>query len=177
MTPAIEWFFGRGLCWSTPDDWKVYLREGQVTLIKQAILNEMAAPHIDTRESSKFLDFLATKTAPGWQYRFHTMNWDYLLQREISARYPSETQKPRRLATSHVIHHNGSAEASHANFLHSPILLELDPQDARRPYLESEKAFNHEKLLMALKRWQEAYPHLFKKRVINHPGPDTYVEQ
>jgi hypothetical protein len=125
-----------------PDDWKDCPRGRQVTLIEQAILNEMAAPHIDTRDISKFLDILATKTAPGWQHRFHTMNWDYLLQREISARFPSGTQKPSWLATSHVFHHNGSAEASHANFLRSPILLESDLQDARRPCLESEKAFN-----------------------------------
>ena len=148
MTPTVEWFFGRGLsmgcglCWSMPDDWKVYPRERQVTLIKQAILNEMAAPQIDTRDISKFLDILSTKTSSGWQHRFHTTNWDYLLQSEISARYPSGTPKPRWLATSHVFHHNGSAEASHAYFLRSPILLESDLQDARRPCLESEKAFN-----------------------------------
>jgi hypothetical protein len=27
---------------------------------------------------------------------------------------------------------------------------------------------------MALKRWQESHPHLFQKRVVNHPGPDIY---
>ncbi|MFY7863494.1 hypothetical protein, partial [Roseateles sp.] len=26
---------------------------------------------------------------------------------------------------------------------------------------------------MAMKKWQESHPHLFKKKVINHPGPDT----
>lgn len=37
-----------------------------------------------------------------------------------------------------------------------------------------QKALNHETPLMALKRWQESHPHLFKKRVANHPGPDSY---
>ena len=35
-----------------------------------------------------------------------------------------------------------------------------------------QKALNHETPLMALKRWQESHPHLFKKKVANHPGPD-----
>ena len=37
-----------------------------------------------------------------------------------------------------------------------------------------QKALNHETPLMALKRWQESHPHLFKKKVVNHPGPDRY---
>ena len=28
---------------------------------------------------------------------------------------------------------------------------------------------------MALKRWQESHPQLFKKKVINHLGPDSYI--
>jgi hypothetical protein len=36
-----------------------------------------------------------------------------------------------------------------------------------------QKALNHQTPLIALKRWQESHPHLFKKKVINHPGPDT----
>ena len=28
---------------------------------------------------------------------------------------------------------------------------------------------------MALKRWQESHPQLFKKKVINHLGPDNYI--
>ena len=27
--------------------------------------------------------------------------------------------------------------------------------------------------IATLKTWQETHPHLFNKRIINHPGPDT----
>jgi len=36
-----------------------------------------------------------------------------------------------------------------------------------------QKALNHQTPLMALKQWRESHPHLFKKRVIKHPGPDS----
>jgi transposase InsO family protein len=36
-----------------------------------------------------------------------------------------------------------------------------------------QKALNHQTPLTALKRWQESHPHLFKKKVVNHPGPDN----
>lgn len=36
-----------------------------------------------------------------------------------------------------------------------------------------QKALNHQTPLMAMKRWQESHPHLFKKKVISYPGPDT----
>jgi transposase InsO family protein len=36
-----------------------------------------------------------------------------------------------------------------------------------------QKALNHQTPLTALKRWHESHPHLFKKKVVNHPGPDT----
>jgi hypothetical protein len=28
--------------------------------------------------------------------------------------------------------------------------------------------------IRALKKWQSAHPDLFSKRVVNHPGPDSY---
>ncbi len=148
MTRVVEWFFGRGLSigcglhWTVPEVWKAFSREVQCTLIRQAIQREMSAPHIDTRDIERFLDTLAHKTTQSWQHRFHTTNWDYLLDREISRRFPVGTVKPWWLTSSHVYHHNGSAEALQANTRRSPILLESDLQDARRPCLESEKAFN-----------------------------------
>jgi hypothetical protein len=39
-----------------------------------------------------------------------------------------------------------------------------------------QKALNYETPLMALKRWQESHSHLFKKKVINHPGPEIYPQ-
>jgi hypothetical protein len=38
-----------------------------------------------------------------------------------------------------------------------------------------QKALNHQTPLIALKRWQESHPHLFKKKVISHPGPDKLI--
>ena len=37
-----------------------------------------------------------------------------------------------------------------------------------------QKALNHQTPVAAMKKWQESHPHLFKKRVANHPGPDRY---
>ena len=39
-----------------------------------------------------------------------------------------------------------------------------------------QKALNHQTPVAAMKKWQESHPHLFKKRVANHPGPDTYLD-
>lgn len=36
-----------------------------------------------------------------------------------------------------------------------------------------QKALHHQSPIMAMKEWQAEKPELFKKRVINHPGPDT----
>ena len=36
------------------------------------------------------------------------------------------------------------------------------------------KALAHKTPLMALKRWQESHPDLFRKKVVKHPGPDTH---
>lgn len=151
MTQVVEWFFGRGLSigcglnWNVPDKWKSLPREDQVAKIKIAILQEMSRTHIDTRDIETFLDILATKTQQDWQHRFHTTNWDYLLQREISRRFPAGTVKPWWLASSHVYHHNGTAEIPPGDSFRSQLLLETDPQAARRPSPESESAF--EKLI------------------------------
>ena len=135
MTQVVEWFFGRGLSigcglhWSVPEVWKAFSREDQVAMITQAIQEEMSAAHTDTRDIEAFLDILATKTQPDWQHRFHTTNWDYLLQREISQRFPTGTVKQCWLASSHVYHHNGTAEmpsgdpfrSNDANFAIHPL--------------------------------------------------------
>lgn len=151
MTQVVEWFFGRGLSigcglhWSVPEVWKAFSREDQVAMITQAIQEEMSAAHIDTRDIEAFLDILATNTQPDWQHRFHTTNWDYLLEREINRRLRFETHKPWWLTSSHVYHHNGTAEMPSGDPFRSPLLLESDPQAARRPSPESDSAF--EKLI------------------------------
>lgn len=151
MTQVVEWFFGRGLSigcglnWNVPDNWKSLPREDQVAKIKIAILQEMSRTHIDTRDIETFLDVLATNTQQDWQHRFHTTNWDYLLRLEIGRRFPAGTVKPWWLASSHVYHHNGTAEITPGDSFRSQLLLETDPQTARRPSPESESAF--EKLI------------------------------
>jgi hypothetical protein len=35
-----------------------------------------------------------------------------------------------------------------------------------------QKALNHHTPLTALEWWQDSHPQRFKKRVVNHPGPD-----
>lgn len=151
MTQVVEWFFGRGLSigcglrWSVPEVWKAFSREDQVAMITQAIQEEMSAAHIDTRDIEAFLDLLATRTTKGWQHRFHTTNWDYLLRLEIGRRFPAGTVKPWWLASSHVYHHNGTAEMPSGDPFRSPLLLESDPHTARSPSPESNSAF--EKLI------------------------------
>jgi hypothetical protein len=148
MTQVVEWFFGRGLSigcglrWSVPEVWKAFSREDQVAMITQAIQEEMSAAHIDTRDIEAFLDLLATRTTKGWQHRFHTTNWDYLLRLEIGRRFPAGTVKPWWLASSHVYHHNGTAEMPSGDPFRSPLLLESDPYAARRPSPESDSAFD-----------------------------------
>lgn len=36
-----------------------------------------------------------------------------------------------------------------------------------------QKNLNHKTPIDTLKAWQQSHPHLFRKRVINHPGPDS----
>lgn len=38
-----------------------------------------------------------------------------------------------------------------------------------------QKALNHQTSLTAIKKWQESHPHLFIKKVINHPGSDISI--
>ncbi len=147
MTQVVEWFFGRGLSigcglhWSVPEAWKAFPREDQIAMIRQAIQQQMSAAHIDTRDIERFLDNLATRTTQGWQHRFHTMNWDYLLAREIGRRFPVGCLKPWWLTSSHVYHHNGTAEMPASDPFRSHLLLESDPKTARLPSPESDSAF------------------------------------
>jgi transposase InsO family protein len=38
-----------------------------------------------------------------------------------------------------------------------------------------QKALEHLTPLQAMKRWRSSHPHLFSKKVRNHPGPDSYA--
>ncbi len=102
----------------------------------------MSNPKVDTTSICRFLDVLASRTELNWQHRFHTTNWDYLLQHEISNRFPVDSLKPCWLSSSHVYHHNGTVEQTSGNQNRSPMLLETDLGSDRVASLEEEKSFN-----------------------------------
>ena len=40
-----------------------------------------------------------------------------------------------------------------------------------------QKALHHQSPVASMKEWQAKRPELFTKRVVNHPGPDTYSKR
>jgi hypothetical protein len=147
-TQVVEWFFGRGLsisCGLTwfPREWIQYSRDEQILRIRETLPREMSEPNINTAVIGTLIDFLAARTASGWQHRFHTTNWDFLLQREISQHFPKGTLKPWWLASSHVFHHNGTVEILSDDTSRSQILLESDQESTRTLSIESEKGFSN----------------------------------
>ena len=146
MAPRVDWFFGRGLSlgcglrWSVPEDWAMLDRPVLVNRIVEVIRHEMEQPHIDTTDIKEFLSFLARRTTVPWQHQFHTTNWDYLLQREISAL--KLCVQPRWCANTLVYHLNGTVENLDDNQHRSAIVLETDPASARTSTTESNTAFS-----------------------------------
>ena len=146
MATRVDWFFGRGLSigcglqWSVPEDWAMLERPVLVNRIVHAVRNEMEQPHIDTTDIREFLSFLAQRTTVPWQHQFHTTNWDYLLQREISAL--ELCAQPQWCANTHVYHLNGTVESLDDNQHRSAIVLETDPASARTPTTETNTAFS-----------------------------------
>lgn len=146
MTNRVDWFFGRGLSigcglhWSVPDEWVELGRPTLVSRIVEAIRLEMSKPEIDASDIRKFLAFIAAGTNEPWQHQFHTTNWDFLLQREIST-LDLQVQ-PTWLANTHVYHLNGTVEDLPDNQNRSPIVLETDSAQDRTWSIESEVAFS-----------------------------------
>jgi hypothetical protein len=146
MTQTVEWFFGRGLSigcgltWAVPQGWNVLSRDEIITRTIAALDSEMSASHVNTSEISSFLNFIAHNTSNEWNHRFHTTNWDYLLQREIGNLGLSVL--PKWLSSSHVYHWNGSIEPPFNNTLRSNIVLETDKPAARLASHEGNLAFN-----------------------------------
>lgn len=146
MTQTVEWFFGRGLSmgcglkWAVPNSWRSLARDEQIVRIKEALLEEMSASHVDSTSISRFLGILANHTSPFWRHQFYTTNWDFLLQREINGL--SLELLPPWLAESHVYHLNGTIEVLQDNSRRSEFVLESDPANARAATVEGNNAYS-----------------------------------
>jgi hypothetical protein len=94
-----------------------------------------------TTDIHLFLDLLANRTVSPWQHRFHTTNWDFLLQREILAL--GHKILPKWCAETHVYHLNGTVEDLPDNSRRSVFVLESDPPHARVATTEVNIAYNN----------------------------------
>lgn len=146
MAHTVEWFFGRGLSigcgldWAVPSNWRTLPREEQIVRIKRALVSEMSASYVDTSIIREFLAILDSRTATPWRHRFHTTNWDFLLQREILGL--GLTLQPPWCSETHVYHLNGTVEDLPDNSNRSQFVLESDSSDARIATREGTIAFN-----------------------------------
>lgn len=146
MAHTVEWFFGRGLSigcglsWVVPADWRSLSRDEQIARIKVALVSEMAAASVDTRDIRLFFDILANRTVSPWQHQFHTTNWDFLLQREILSL--GHKVQPPWCAETHVYHLNGTVEDLPDNSQRSAFVLESDSLRARVATTEGNIAYN-----------------------------------
>jgi hypothetical protein len=142
---TLTWLMGRGISiacdldWKVPNTWCTWDREVQVAMVKAAVRDAMDAPGVDTTCLRTFLKQLASRTAPTWNHRFVTTNWDWLLQRELLRLV---RVVPAWLDDSHVLHLNGTVEEPETPD-RSPFILETDLATVRVQTLEGNKAFNH----------------------------------
>lgn len=120
--------------------WEDLPREEQIARIKAAIISEMSTAYIDTTDIRLFLSLLAKHTIAPWRHRFHTTNWDFLLQREVLA-HENKVQ-PSWSAETHVYHLNGTVENQPDNSRRSEFVLESDPPRARVATTEGDIAYN-----------------------------------
>ena len=87
----VNWLFGRGLSmgcnlkWEVPSEWGKLCREECIDLIKKELTLQMDYSHVDTSSIKDFIKALSDRTNAGFRHRLITTNWDYLLQKEISA--------------------------------------------------------------------------------------------
>jgi hypothetical protein len=129
------------LRWAVPPEWATQDRPLQVEKIRASVRAEMDRPEIDTSPYQELLAGLAQRTRTGWQHRFFTTNWDYLLQREI-LRLDLKVA-PDWLTETHVFHFNGTVEATASSDipgLRAPFLLKTDASAARTPSHEFNQA-------------------------------------
>lgn len=146
---TVAWLFGSGLSiecgleWTEPTPWKAFPRRERIERIMKALRDEMDSPRVDPVPIREFLTLLDQHTAPEWRHLFVTTNWDYLLQRELSAQV-SGLALPgwlHRGAGSHVHHLNGTVEAETQH--RSCFLLEDDSGLQRTQTTEANYAFNY----------------------------------
>jgi hypothetical protein len=123
-----------------PQEWNDLPREEQIARIKVAIMCEMSATYIDTKDIRQFLGLLANHTVAPWRHQFHTTNWDFLLQREVLDHV--NKVKPSWIAETHVYHLNGTVENLPDNSPRSEFVLESDPPQVRIATNEGDIAYN-----------------------------------
>lgn len=91
MGNEVLWLFGRGLSigcgllWDDLSNCQQSSRDGKIGCIKRQLRQAMDAPGVSPDPIRDFLRFLSRRTEKGTRHRFLTTNWDYLLQREVSA--------------------------------------------------------------------------------------------
>ena len=116
-------------------------RDGKIGCIKRQLRQAMDAPGVSPDPIRDFLRFLSRRTEKGTRHRFLTTNWDYLLQREVSAFAETIGGGPTWLSDSHVFHLNGTVEVLGDNSRRSALVLREDA--GRGPSMEFDAALAH----------------------------------
>lgn len=157
MSQGCTWLFGRGasiangLSWVVPQDWKDDLvaervtRETHVTMITEALRQEMTRVPENSTPYRCLLDIMASRSVVQGHHLLLTTNWDYLLQRDvngwINANMPGYV--PNFLSGDGMVYHlNGSVEP--ADFQNrSPFMLETDSPSVRNSTYEANQALTY----------------------------------
>lgn len=153
---GCAWLFGRGasvangLPWVVPDGWNRDLssgrvsREEHVVKITNAIRHAMNGLSVNCAPYRHLLNIMAERTVDEGYHSLMTTNWDYLLQREVTAwiKEDYEGVVPRFLGGTWgvVYHFNGSVEPGESQN-RSPVLLETDSAQSRIATYEANAAF------------------------------------
>lgn len=157
MPQDCTWLFGRGasiangLSWVVPQAWKDDLlaervnRDAHVSMITDALREEMARVPQGSTPYRRLLDIMARKTIAEGHHKLLTTNWDYLLQRDvldwIDVNMPGHA--PRFLSTHGMVYHlNGSVEPGKFQN-RSPFMLETDSASTRKATYEANQALNY----------------------------------
>ena len=142
---SLQWLFGQGcsiecgLSWTVPQEWRELERQEAINRIKRELLQLMEGPDVDSFPYGCLLTELEKSERTGWRHKFHTTNWDFLLEREIDARIPEVC--PKWLADDWVSHLNGSVQPIADESQRSTFLLEWDNSGTWIPAVESNLAF------------------------------------
>ncbi len=113
-------------------------------MIVDAIRREINSPSVNCDPYRRLINTMAERTVDKGHQRLMTINWDYLLQREVSAWIEANQPDlaPRFLsAHSMVYHFNVSAEPGECQN-RSPFMLETDSATTQHSTYEANHAFN-----------------------------------